>query len=93
VSATFQINFGSRRSEIDHCGRRARRAGGDEPGGAEDQCSGALKPGGLIIADTGEFNKRNLEKAKYEASPLEDGSLTKLGRAGLRHQRADASKR
>jgi 2-oxoglutarate/2-oxoacid ferredoxin oxidoreductase subunit alpha len=38
---------------------------------------GALKPGGLIIADTGEFTKRNLEKAKYEVSPIEDGSLAK----------------
>ncbi|MCB2074143.1 MAG: 2-oxoacid:acceptor oxidoreductase subunit alpha, partial [Novosphingobium sp.] len=37
----------------------------------------ALKPGGLIIADTGEFSKRNLDKAKYDASPLEDGSLSK----------------
>src|SRR6201989_1692333 len=37
----------------------------------------ALKPGGLIIADTGEFTKRNLEKAKYDVSPLEDGSLAK----------------
>ena len=35
----------------------------------------ALKPGGLIIADTGEFTKRNLEKAKYEANPIDDGSL------------------
>jgi 2-oxoglutarate ferredoxin oxidoreductase subunit alpha len=46
----------------------------------------ALKPGGLIIADTGEFTKRNLEKAKYEVSPLEDGSLAKVARAGIRHQ-------
>jgi 2-oxoglutarate ferredoxin oxidoreductase subunit alpha len=38
---------------------------------------GALKPGGLIIADTGEFTKRNLEKAKYEVSPIDDGSLAK----------------
>ena len=37
----------------------------------------ALKPGGLIIADSGEFTKRNLEKAKYEVSPLDDGSLAK----------------
>jgi 2-oxoglutarate ferredoxin oxidoreductase subunit alpha len=34
-----------------------------------------LKPGGLIIADAGEFNDRNLVKAKYDANPLEDGSL------------------
>ncbi|MCH2487178.1 MAG: 2-oxoacid:acceptor oxidoreductase subunit alpha, partial [Erythrobacter sp.] len=38
----------------------------------------ALKPGGLIIADTGAFNKRNLDKAKYDSNPLEDGSLAKF---------------
>jgi 2-oxoglutarate ferredoxin oxidoreductase subunit alpha len=37
----------------------------------------ALKAGGLIIADTGEFSKRNLDKAKYDVSPLDDGSLAK----------------
>lgn len=31
--------------------------------------------GGLIIADTAEFTKRNLSKVGYEANPLEDGSL------------------
>src|SRR3546814_8739740 len=36
-----------------------------------------LKPGGLIIADEGEFNDRNLAKAKYDANPLDDGSLAK----------------
>src|SRR3546814_14157175 len=37
----------------------------------------ALKPCGLIIADEGEFNERNLAKAKYDSNPLEDGSLAK----------------
>ena len=37
----------------------------------------ALKPGGLIIADAGEFGDRNLAKAKYDANPLTDGSLAK----------------
>jgi 2-oxoglutarate ferredoxin oxidoreductase subunit alpha len=37
----------------------------------------ALKPGGLIIADTGEFGARNLAKAGYEVNPLEDGSLSR----------------
>ena len=35
----------------------------------------ALKPGGLVIVDTGEFTKRNLEKAHYDASPLDDDTL------------------
>lgn len=34
-----------------------------------------LKPGGIIIADTTEFNEHNLKKAGYETNPLEDGSL------------------
>ncbi len=37
-----------------------------------------LKAGGLILVDTGAFNKRNLQKAGYEESPLEDGSLEKF---------------
>src|SRR3546814_3259346 len=41
----------------------------------------ALKPGGLIIADEGEFNERNLAKAKYDSNPLEDGSLAKRSEA------------
>jgi 2-oxoglutarate ferredoxin oxidoreductase subunit alpha len=34
-----------------------------------------LEPGGTIIANADEFSDRNLEKAGYAASPLEDGSL------------------
>ncbi|GAB3715515.1 2-oxoacid:acceptor oxidoreductase subunit alpha [Mariniluteicoccus flavus] len=34
-----------------------------------------LLPGGVIIADTAEFTKRNLTKVAYAANPLEDGSL------------------
>ncbi len=36
---------------------------------------GELKPGGVLILNTNEFNDRNLKKAKYESNPLEDGSL------------------
>ncbi|WP_396602939.1 2-oxoacid:acceptor oxidoreductase subunit alpha [Algibacter sp. R77976] len=35
----------------------------------------AVKPGHTIIIDTDAFTKKNLEKAKYETNPLEDGSL------------------
>ena len=35
-----------------------------------------LPRGGVIIADTADFTKRNLAKVGYEANPLEDGSLT-----------------
>ena len=73
VSA-FQINFGS----------RAINTAGDAPDvlvamnpAALKVNLAALKPGGLIIADTGEFTKRNLDKAKYASNPIEDGSLAK----------------
>jgi 2-oxoglutarate/2-oxoacid ferredoxin oxidoreductase subunit alpha len=36
---------------------------------------GDLPRGGLIIADTADFTKRNLTKVGYDANPLEDGSL------------------
>ena len=73
VSA-FQINFGS--TEIDTAGDAPDVLVAMNPAALKTNVQ-ALKPGGLIIADTGEFNKRNLEKAKYEVSPLEDGSLAK----------------
>lgn len=73
VSA-FQINFGS----------RAIHTAGDQPDVLVAMNPAALKVnveslklGGLIIADSGEFGKRNLDKAKYETNPLEDGSLAK----------------
>lgn len=73
VSA-FQINFGS----------RAIETAGDEPDVLIAMNPAALKtnvqavrPGGLVIADEGEFGKRNLDKAHYETNPLEDGSLAK----------------
>lgn len=34
-----------------------------------------IKANGIIIANTDEFNARNLKKAGYEVSPLEDSSL------------------
>ena len=73
VSA-FQINFGSCSIET----------AGDEPDvlvamnpAALKTNVGALREGGLIIADEGEFSARNLAKAGYDANPLEDGSLAK----------------
>lgn len=73
VSA-FQINFGS----------RAIETAGDQPDVLIAMNPAALKtnvqqvrPGGLVIADEGEFGKRNLDKARYDSNPLEDGSLAK----------------
>ncbi|MEY4720962.1 MAG: hypothetical protein RIQ46_687, partial [Pseudomonadota bacterium] len=73
VSA-FQINFGS--TDITTAGDRPDVLVAMNPAALKTNVP-ALKPGGLIIADSGEFNKRNLEKAKYEVNPLEDGSLAK----------------
>ena len=73
VSA-FQINFGSHR--IDTAGDAPDVLVAMNPAALKTNLA-AVKPGGLIIADTGEFTKRNLEKAKYDASPLDDGSLAK----------------
>ena len=73
VSA-FQINFGS--DLIDTAGDQPDVLVAMNPAALKTNVK-ALKPGGLIIADSGEFNERNLSKAKYEKNPLEDGTLAK----------------
>jgi len=71
VSA-FQINFGA----------RSIKTVGDEPDvlvamnpAALKVNMGNLRGGGLVVADTGSFTKRNLAKAGFTENPLEDGSL------------------
>lgn len=73
VSA-FQINFGA----------RGIRTSGDALDVLVCMNPAALKsnvddvrPGGLLIIDTGAFSKRNLDKAGFTANPLEDDSLEK----------------
>lgn len=73
VSA-FQVNFGS--EAINTAGDRPDVLVAMNPAALKTNVD-ALREGGLIIADSGEFSKRNLEKAKYENNPLEDGSLAK----------------
>ena len=73
VSA-FQINFGS--TAIETAGDQPDVLIAMNPAGLKVNVE-ALKLGGLIIADEGEFNERNLAKAKYAANPLTDGSLAK----------------
>lgn len=36
-----------------------------------------VKPGGLVIVDSGSFTEKNLQKAGYKSNPLEDASLEK----------------
>lgn len=71
VSA-FQINFGS--SAITTAGDAPDVLVAMNPAALKTNVPD-LKPGGLIIADTGEFNDRNLAKAKYDGDPFTDGSL------------------
>ncbi|SMF71443.1 2-oxoacid:acceptor oxidoreductase subunit alpha [Allosphingosinicella indica] len=71
VSA-FQINFGS--SAIETAGDAPDVLVAMNPAALKTNV-GDLKRGGLVIADSGEFGARNLAKAGYEVSPLEDESL------------------
>jgi 2-oxoglutarate ferredoxin oxidoreductase subunit alpha len=73
VSA-FQINFGS--TAIETAGDQPDVLIAMNPAALKTNVD-ALKVGGLIIADEGEFGARNLAKAGYEVSPLGDGSLGK----------------
>src|SRR3954447_19059026 len=73
VSA-FQINFGS--TAIETAGDQPDVLVAMNPAALKTNV-GALREGGLIIADEGEFSARNLAKAGYAANPLEDGSLVK----------------
>jgi 2-oxoglutarate ferredoxin oxidoreductase subunit alpha len=70
--SSFQINFGA---------RRIMTSGDDfdvlvamNPAALKVEMS-RLRKGGLVILDTGTFNERNLAKAGYATSPLEDGTL------------------
>ncbi|NIJ33595.1 2-oxoacid:acceptor oxidoreductase subunit alpha [Sphingomonas oligoaromativorans] len=73
VSA-FQINFGS--TAIETAGDQPDVLVAMNPAALKVNAE-ALKPGGLIIADEGEFTARNLAKAGYPegVNPLTDGSL------------------
>lgn len=73
VSA-FQINFGS--TAIETAGDQPDVLIAMNPAALKTNVD-ALKHGGLIIADEGEFGQRNLDKAKYAANPLEDDSLAR----------------
>ena len=73
VSA-FQINFGS--TAIDTAGDQPDVLVAMNPAALKTNVQ-ALRDGGLIIADEGEFTARNLAKAGYDANPLEDDSLAR----------------
>ena len=79
VSA-FQINFGS--ASIDTAGDAPDVLMAMNPAALKVNLAD-LRAGGLIIADTGAFDQRNLTKAGYAANPLEDGSLAPYQVVGL----------
>lgn len=72
VSA-YQIHFGGR--TIKTIGDEADMLVALNPAALKTNLD-RLKKGGWILVDEGSFNKRNLAKAGYESSPLEDGSLS-----------------
>jgi 2-oxoglutarate ferredoxin oxidoreductase subunit alpha len=73
VSA-FQINFGARR--IVTPGDDLDTLVAMNPAALKVNLAD-LKPGGLVIVDTGSFTDKNLRKAGYEDDPLDGGGLSK----------------
>ncbi len=71
VSA-FQINFGARR--IYTVGDRADVLVALNPAALKVNLQ-ELKPGGVVILDSGSFDERSLRKAGLAADPREDGTL------------------
>ncbi len=50
-----------------------------------------LKPGGLLVVNTGAFTAGNLKKAGYDKNPLEDSGLDGYRAAQDRHHQAHAA--
>ncbi len=71
--SSFQINFGTR--EIRTAGDELDVLVAMNPAALITNI-GDLKPGGLVIVDTGTFQDRNLKKAGYETNPLEGEALS-----------------
>ena len=69
----FQVHIGS--IEISTPGDEVDLLVAMNPAGLKTNLY-AVKPGHTIIVDTDAFTKKNLEKAQYEANPLEDGTLS-----------------
>ena len=68
----FQVHIGS--VEISTPGDNVDLLVAMNPAGLKTNLH-AVKPGHTIIVDTDAFTKKNLEKAQYETSPLEDDTL------------------
>ncbi|MEO1011973.1 MAG: 2-oxoacid:acceptor oxidoreductase subunit alpha [Bacteroidota bacterium] len=68
----FQVHIGS--TEINTPGDNVDLLVAMNPAGLKTNLY-SVKPGHTLIVDTDSFTRKNLEKAKYETNPLEDGSL------------------
>ncbi len=68
----FQVHIGS--VEISTPGDHVDLLVAMNPAGLKTNLH-SVKPGHTIIVDTDAFTIKNLQKAKYETNPLEDGSL------------------
>lgn len=68
----FQLHFGS--SDVHTPGDRPDVLVAMNPAAIKKNLS-ELKPGAIIIANSDSFDKKNLTLAKYDVSPLDDGSL------------------
>jgi len=73
--SSFQINFGSR--EIRTAGDRLDCLVAMNPAALKVEI-GKLKPGGVLIVDTGAFSERNYKRAGYKNNPLEGDSLNQF---------------
>ncbi|HTM46891.1 MAG TPA: 2-oxoacid:acceptor oxidoreductase subunit alpha [Polyangiaceae bacterium] len=69
----FQINFSS--SDVFTPGDRPDVLVAMNPAALKTNLR-ELRPGGLLIINSGAFNAQNLKKAGYATNPLEDGSLS-----------------
>ena len=76
VSA-FQINFGQRR--IKTAGDLVDVLVAMNPAALKVDLK-EVKPGGLLILDTGAFSQKNIDKAGFTSNPLTDGSLDRYRR-------------
>jgi len=71
----FQLNFGSHK--LHTAGDKVNALIAMNPAALKVNVAD-LEPGGLLLVNEDAFTASNLNKAKYETNPLEDGSLDKF---------------
>ena len=69
-----------RRPRHPDAGRRARRAGRDEPGGAQGQPRATCRAARTLIVNTDEFTKRNLAEGRLRRQPARGRLPRRLAR-------------